>query len=74
MSPQDNKKNAKLHLVGKDTAPAQEQEFAGLNEYDSFELLEHLESLREEMEELQVASLAEVIAKIEALQRLIDKD
>ncbi|HLG62334.1 MAG TPA: hypothetical protein VKY19_10400 [Ktedonosporobacter sp.] len=43
------------------------------NEYDTLELLERLETLREDMEDLGVATLAEVIQRIEGLHRQMDE-
>ena len=42
-------------------------------EYEDMDLLERLETLREDMEELGVTTLAEVIRRIEELQRKLDK-
>jgi hypothetical protein len=45
---------------------------AGETEYEEMELLERLETLREDMEDLRVATLAEVIQRIEELHRKLD--
>lgn len=42
-------------------------------EYEMLLLLEQLETLREDMEELGVTSLAEIEARIAALQRALDR-
>ena len=42
-------------------------------EYSDMEMLEMLETLREDMEELGVTTLAEVIERIEALHKKLDR-
>ncbi|QBD78078.1 hypothetical protein EPA93_19590 [Ktedonosporobacter rubrisoli] len=51
-----------------------EDESAGEDEYDVFELLERLESLREDMEELRVTTLTEVNRRIAELHQQLDED
>jgi hypothetical protein len=43
-------------------------------EYDEMELLERLETLREDMEDLGVATLEEVIQRIETMHRRLDSE
>ncbi len=44
-----------------------------MTEYDMMALLELLESIREDMEEAGVTSLAEVIQRIEELNKKLDQ-
>jgi hypothetical protein len=57
----NNKHAEQEHIIGWDA-----------EEYSDMELLERLETLREDMEELGVATLQEVIARIETLHRKLD--
>jgi hypothetical protein len=54
-------------------ASDRDDEEADEEEYEDMDLLERLETLREDMEELGVTTLAEVIRRIEELQRKLDK-
>lgn len=61
--------------VSKDYEKAQstEDDAFDRDEYSDMEKLELLESLREDMEDLGVTTLAEIIERIEALHKKLDR-
>ena len=61
-----NKEDKNIHDYKKNTDK-------DMTEYDMMALLELLESIREDMEEAGVTSLAEVIQRIEELNKKLDQ-
>lgn len=61
-----NKEDKNIHGYKKNTDK-------DMTEYDMMALLELLESIREDMEEAGVTSLAEVIQRIEELNKKLDQ-
>ena len=61
--------------VSKDNEKAQstEDDAFDRDEYSDMETLELLESLREDMEDLGVTTLGEIIERIEALHKKLDR-
>jgi hypothetical protein len=58
---------------GKDNSKSAGDEAFDQDEYNDMEMLELLESLREDMEDLGVTTLVEVIERIEAMHKKLDR-
>ena len=74
-----SKEERRLHLVRNEPEPPStlsnevDDLYDEEDEYDDMTILEQLETLREDMEDLGVTTLAEVIVRIEELNRKLDE-
>jgi hypothetical protein len=69
-----SKEERKLHLVRNEPEQVEDDDqYDEEDEYDDMTLLDRLETLREDMETLGLTTLAEVIGRIDELNRKLDE-